>query len=189
MLTPVLCLLLFKNLKPAQDNFLVRFIKTSYLKQLDHCLNHRWLTVAFFAVLSAARPAWCPAWAANSCRNWKRATCGSGTWPAEHQPAGGRGLRKAPAIMASFPEVADVVNQIGRTDDAPTPTATTIWSSSCPCGRKSNGRPSSRNGLAALLSAPSGRGPKTNWSPTWTPSCNTRSSASPGTSRKTSATT
>ena len=28
MLTPVLCLLFFKNLKPVPDNFFVRFIKT-----------------------------------------------------------------------------------------------------------------------------------------------------------------
>ena len=40
-LTPVLCLLCFKNLKPTPDNFLVRFIKTSYLEQLDRCLKHR----------------------------------------------------------------------------------------------------------------------------------------------------
>ena len=30
---PVLCLLLFKNLKPSRDNFLVRWLKTGYLRQ------------------------------------------------------------------------------------------------------------------------------------------------------------
>src|SRR5207253_4451257 len=44
-LTPVLCLLLFHNLKPTQDNFLVRFLKTSYLRQLEACLRHPWATV------------------------------------------------------------------------------------------------------------------------------------------------
>src|SRR5262249_33090527 len=29
---PVLCLLFFKHLKPAQDNFLVRYLKRSYLR-------------------------------------------------------------------------------------------------------------------------------------------------------------
>ena len=32
MLSPVLCLLFFKKLKPVPDNFFVRFIKSSYLK-------------------------------------------------------------------------------------------------------------------------------------------------------------
>src|SRR5215813_6032524 len=44
-LTPVLCLLLFRHLKPARDNFLVRFLKSSYLRQLERCLNHRALTL------------------------------------------------------------------------------------------------------------------------------------------------
>src|SRR4029077_15527124 len=32
--SPVLCLLLFKNLQPARDNFLVRYLRASYLRQL-----------------------------------------------------------------------------------------------------------------------------------------------------------
>src|SRR4029077_12140316 len=31
---PVLCLLLFRNLQPTRDNFLVRFIKRGYLRNL-----------------------------------------------------------------------------------------------------------------------------------------------------------
>ena len=34
-LTPVLCLFFFKNLKPVRDNFLVRFLKSRYLWQLE----------------------------------------------------------------------------------------------------------------------------------------------------------
>src|SRR5207249_2565772 len=44
-LTPVLCLLLFKNLPSAQDNFLVRFLKTNYLRVLGACLRHRLTTL------------------------------------------------------------------------------------------------------------------------------------------------
>ena len=33
-LAPVLCLLFFKHLKPAEDNFLVRWLRNSYLRQL-----------------------------------------------------------------------------------------------------------------------------------------------------------
>src|SRR5205085_12330427 len=32
---PVLCLLLFRNLRPSGDNFLVRFLKRGYLRQLE----------------------------------------------------------------------------------------------------------------------------------------------------------
>src|SRR5215472_2677447 len=46
---PALCVLFFRNLKPAPDNFLVRFLKRRYLLQLERCLNHRWLTLAVFA--------------------------------------------------------------------------------------------------------------------------------------------
>ncbi len=38
-LTPVLCLLFFKHVKPTPDNFLVRFLKNGYLWQLDRCLQ------------------------------------------------------------------------------------------------------------------------------------------------------
>ena len=49
--SPVLCLFLFRNLKPARDNILVRAIKGFYLWQLARFLNHRYLAVAGFLVL------------------------------------------------------------------------------------------------------------------------------------------
>src|SRR5438067_5550957 len=48
---PVLCLLLFKNVRESQDNFVVRWLRASYLRQLERCLNHRRLTLSVFAVL------------------------------------------------------------------------------------------------------------------------------------------
>src|SRR5437764_1865619 len=48
---PVLCLIFFRNLKPAEDNFLVRWLKKSYLRQLRSCLHHRWLTLGLFAAI------------------------------------------------------------------------------------------------------------------------------------------
>src|SRR6267378_2958842 len=48
-LAPVLCLLLFKNLGPGRDNFLVRWLKRGYLRQLERCLNHRGATLSIFA--------------------------------------------------------------------------------------------------------------------------------------------
>src|SRR5207302_1604594 len=50
---PVLCVLLFKDLKPAPDNRLVRGIKRGYLRQLERCLNHRLITLALFGTITA----------------------------------------------------------------------------------------------------------------------------------------
>src|SRR5262249_51933906 len=51
IVSPVLCLLFFRRLKPAQDNALVRFLKRSYLRQLNRCLTYRWLTLGVFVAL------------------------------------------------------------------------------------------------------------------------------------------
>src|SRR4029077_20687882 len=45
VLSPVLCLLLFRRLRPARDNFLVRWIKAGYLGQLRWVLDHGRLAV------------------------------------------------------------------------------------------------------------------------------------------------
>src|SRR6202040_1033928 len=50
-LSPVLCLLLFKRLKPRGGNVLVRWLTASCLRQLERCLNHRSLTLGLFGSL------------------------------------------------------------------------------------------------------------------------------------------
>ncbi len=120
MLTPVLCLLLFKNLKPAPDNLLVRTIKEGYLKQLHRCLEHRWLTVCFFAALIACTACLLPSLGREFMPQleegnfWIRCTAPLNI----NLSRAAANCTVARQIMASFPEVADVVNQIGRTDDA-----------------------------------------------------------------------
>ena len=47
-LSPVLCTFFLKDLKPTRDNFLVRALQASYLRQLQRCMDHRWLTLAVF---------------------------------------------------------------------------------------------------------------------------------------------
>ncbi len=119
MLSPVLCLLLFKNLQPAGDNFFVRFIKHTYLKPLMLCLKHRWLTVLFFASAFAGTLCLLPLLGQEFMPEleegnlWIRDTCPLNT-TLERQAAISKEAR---AIMASYPEVVNVVNQIGRTDD------------------------------------------------------------------------
>ena len=53
-LSPALCLICFRNLKPAPDNFVVRWLKSSYLRQVELCLKHRWATLGVFTLLAAA---------------------------------------------------------------------------------------------------------------------------------------
>jgi cobalt-zinc-cadmium resistance protein CzcA len=119
MLSPVLCLLFFNNLKPASDNLFVRFIKHTYLIPLIHCLKHRWLTVLFFSSLFAGTLLLLPLLGQEFMPEleegnlWIRDTCPLNT-TLERQAAISKEAR---AIMASYPEVTDVVNQIGRTDD------------------------------------------------------------------------
>src|SRR5439155_4893007 len=51
---PVLCLMFFRNLKPVEDNFIVRWLKRSYLRQLRICLQHRVITLLVFGGLILA---------------------------------------------------------------------------------------------------------------------------------------
>ena len=53
LLSPVLCLLFLRRLQPRQDNFMVRWLKSSYLRQLRTCLAHRGWSLAVVAGLLA----------------------------------------------------------------------------------------------------------------------------------------
>jgi Cu/Ag efflux pump CusA len=57
-LTPVLCLVFFRNLQPTRDNFMVRFLKNRYLWQLDKCLRFRGVTVGIMLGILALTVAW-----------------------------------------------------------------------------------------------------------------------------------
>ena len=151
-LTPVLCLLFFKNLKPTPDNLLVRFIKESYLRQLHRRLQYRWLSVSFFSALIASTVCLLPSLGREFMPQleegnlWIRDTAALNINLARQAEISKEGR----AIMASFPEVTDVVNQIGRTDDG---TDTDGYYNSeyfhPRFARKVNGRPRSKRGLAA----------------------------------------
>ena len=60
VLSPVLCSLLLPRLRPKPDNLFVRALQASYLRQLERCLRHRWLTLAVFAAVVAATAAVIP---------------------------------------------------------------------------------------------------------------------------------
>ena len=125
LLAPVLCLFSFKHLQASPDNFLVRYLKSSYLRQLERCLNHRWLTLGLFAAIIAATywfvlprlgREFMPELEEGNL--WIR-----GTFPLNKSLDGvARDASVARAIMASYPEVEQVVDMLGRPDDGTDPT-------------------------------------------------------------------
>lgn len=123
-IAPVLCLLLFKNLRPSRDNFLVRFLKTRYLRNLERCLNHRVAALAIFAGLIAATGALLPRLGREFMppleegHIWVR-----GIFPISISlDQNAEKSRIARAVMRKFPEVETVVCQLGRPDAGVDPT-------------------------------------------------------------------
>ncbi len=121
---PVLCLLLFRNLKPSEDNFFVRWLKKSYLRQLRSCLHHRWLTLGVFAAIILATVFFAVPHLGREFMPeleegnlWIR-----GTFPVNVSLEGvADQVRTAQAVMSSYPEVELVVAQLGRPDDGTDP--------------------------------------------------------------------
>ena len=119
LLAPALCSILFKHLKPSEDNFFVSWLKAGYLKQLDMCLKYRWLTLGFFALLTAGTAAAIPFLGSEFMPEleegnlYLRATLA----PNVSLEEGADLARKARQVMAGFPEVMSVQSQVGRPDD------------------------------------------------------------------------
>jgi cobalt-zinc-cadmium resistance protein CzcA len=118
-LTPVLCLFFFRNLKPTRDNFIARYIRSSYLRQLRVCLDYRWWTVAVMAVLLLGTMVILPHLGSEFMPQleegnlWIRCTAPlNQTLDRNVEIA-----RQARAIIATYPEVEAVVSQSGRPDD------------------------------------------------------------------------
>jgi cobalt-zinc-cadmium resistance protein CzcA len=117
---PVLCLLGFKHLGPARDNFLVRGAKRSYLRNLKFFLEHRLLTVGTMIVLLTGTILMLPHLgrefmpALEEGNIWIRGTAPLNTSLERHTQIS----KEARAIIATYPEVESIVNQLGRPDDA-----------------------------------------------------------------------
>jgi cobalt-zinc-cadmium resistance protein CzcA len=118
-LTPVLCQLFFKHLKPTPDNFLVGFLKTRYLRQLEVCLRYRRLTMAVMGSLIVATACLLPLLGREFMPEleegnvWVRATAPlNQTLERNIEIA-----KQARAILATYPEVEAIVTQSGRPDD------------------------------------------------------------------------
>ncbi len=120
---PALCVLLFRHLKPAPDNFLVRYLKRSYLHQLERCLNHRVLTLTIFLTLICVTLAGLPFLGREFMPELEegnlyiRATFA----PNISLDEASEKARAARALIRSYPEVAVVESQVGRPDDGTDP--------------------------------------------------------------------
>jgi cobalt-zinc-cadmium resistance protein CzcA len=123
--SPALCLLLFKNLRPARDNFLVRWLKRSYLRQLERCLNHRVLTLTIFGVLILATAVFAvPRLGGEFMPELEEGNLWiRGTFPLNVSlEEVARRVQSARAIMQRYPELESIVAMIGRPDDGTDPT-------------------------------------------------------------------
>src|SRR5208282_1040334 len=123
MLSPVLCLFFFRNLKPARDNFLVRFMKTRYLWKLDLCLKYRWATVLVMTALVVGTVFLLPSVGREFMPELEEGNLWiRGTAPLNVNLERVAAVsREARAIMISYPETETVVNQVGRPDDGTDP--------------------------------------------------------------------
>jgi cobalt-zinc-cadmium resistance protein CzcA len=118
-LSPVLCLLLFKRLKPSRDNFLVRWLKARYLRQLEICLNHRWVTLGVFGTLITITLCALPLLGREFMPELEEGNLWiRGTFPlnASLDEVAAK-VKIARSIMRKSPEVEAIVTQVGRPDD------------------------------------------------------------------------
>jgi cobalt-zinc-cadmium resistance protein CzcA len=118
-LTPVLCLLVFRNLQPRQDNWLVRFLKSRYLWQLKVCLKYRSATVFVMGALIVGTGLLVPFLGNEFMPEleegnlWIRCTAPLNQTLERNVEI----AKQARAIMANYPEVESIVSQSGRPDD------------------------------------------------------------------------
>ncbi|MGP0069840.1 MAG: efflux RND transporter permease subunit [Isosphaeraceae bacterium] len=118
-LSPVLCMMFFKNFKPVRENMLVRALKFRYLWKLKLCLRFPKTTCAVMAFLIGGTFCLIPQLGREFMPEleegnlWLRGI-GELNMNLEHSV----GIaRQARAIMASYPEVESIITQSGRPDD------------------------------------------------------------------------
>jgi cobalt-zinc-cadmium resistance protein CzcA len=122
---PVLCRLFFTNLKPAPDNFFVRFLKRRYLANLARCLRFRWVTLFLMIGLLVGTLAMAPLLGREFMPELEEGNLWiRGTFPSNISlEASAEKADRARAILRKYPEVDAVMSQTGRPDDGTDPTS------------------------------------------------------------------
>jgi cobalt-zinc-cadmium resistance protein CzcA len=139
-LSPVLCLLLFRRLRPAGDNWLVRSVKAGYLWNLDTVLNHRGWSLGVFGTVGLLTASW--VFVLPWLKDQFPAVLGGvptlgrefmpeleegnlwirGTFPVNISlEEVSRQAARARALIRHYPEVKLVQSQVGRPDDGTDP--------------------------------------------------------------------
>ncbi len=121
LLAPVLSSLAFRKGAKEWHNPLMIFLTARYRSALRWAVNHRYVTVgtAFACLVGAALLATSGLIGSEFLPHldegaiWTRGTLAPSTGPTE----GSRLMKQARIVLASFPEVTDVVSQVGRPDD------------------------------------------------------------------------
>ncbi len=121
LLAPVLASYLFREGMREWRNPVLAWLTRVYRRQLGWCIQHRWITtgaavaslagVLLLAYSGAVGSEFLPHLDEGAI--WARGTLPSSTGPTE----GERVVRQARLIFAKFPEVTQVVSQLGRPDD------------------------------------------------------------------------
>jgi heavy metal efflux system protein len=121
LIAPVLCSFFFgKNVREWENPVMV-WITNGYRRSLGAAIRFRWITVAFAAAALGGSAYLLFSGAIGSeflphldeGAIWARATLAPSTGPTE----GSRLMNQARVIIAGFPEVTQVVSQVGRPDD------------------------------------------------------------------------
>jgi cobalt-zinc-cadmium resistance protein CzcA len=118
-LTPVLCMLFFKGLKPSEESWLAGRLKHRYLWQLNICLKYRWATLGVMGALIGITAWMIPRLGTEFMPEleegnlWIRSTAELNV-TLERNVENSRVARR---IIASYPEVESIVAQLGRPDD------------------------------------------------------------------------
>ncbi len=119
----MLCDLFLPRLRPKPDNFFVRALLASYLRQLQRCLRHRWITLGVFAALVAATAAAIPMLG----REFMPELEEGNLWIQAQFPLNSSLeevcalSQKAHEILKHCPEAECVLTQVGRPDDGTDP--------------------------------------------------------------------
>ena len=121
IMAPVLASFLFRKEVKEFHNPVLAWIERGYRWQLTWCIEHRWITLIFglAAVGSSLSLAFTGKIGSEFLPHldegaiWARGTLGSSVGPTESL----RVARESRRVFAGFPEVTQVVSQIGRPDD------------------------------------------------------------------------
>ncbi len=121
LIAPVLCSFFFGKHVKEWENPVMVWITNGYRRSLGAAIRLRWITVAFAAAALGGSAYLVFSGAIGSeflphldeGAIWARATLAPSTGPTE----GSRLMNQARVIIAAFPEVTQVVSQVGRPDD------------------------------------------------------------------------